>query len=167
MVFMCVQGRNINNKTVAWENCYQEKTRAHSEDRIAIGTERVLRRLDTWEEVAKSLLSLVPCCRPFPRQLSGLSSNWVSMYINNNNSNNSNKNNNDDDKNTDTPWCPLGGRAGICPCEIYNSYEASSWHELDVQRKILQFVVGYSHPWCILTFGDFCRFQDANAVAVK
>ena len=34
----------------------------------------------------------------------------------------------------------------ICPCEIYNSYEASSWHELDVQRKILQIVVGYSHP---------------------
>ena len=55
----------------------------------------------------------------------------------------------------------------ICPCEIYNSYEASSWHELDVQRKILQIVVGYSHPWCILTFGHFRRFQDANAVAVK
>ena len=58
---MCVQGRNIDNKRVAWENCYQEKARAHSEDHIAIGTERVLRRLDTWEEVAKSLLSLVPC----------------------------------------------------------------------------------------------------------
>ena len=56
---------------------------------------------------------------------------------------------------------------GICPCEIYSSYEASIWHEQDVQRKILQFLVRYSHPWCILTFGHFRSFQDANAWAVK
>ena len=61
----------------------------------------------------------------------------------------------------------LVDKQGICPCEIYNSYEGSSWQELDVQMKILQFVLGYSHPWCILKFGHFQRFQDANAVAVK
>ena len=79
--------------------------------------------------MAKSLLPLVPCCRPFPRQVI-IVLRTIMMII----------------KILITLDTRLVDEQGICPCEIYNSYEASSWHELDVQRKILQFVIGYSHP---------------------